>query len=152
MITLKNFLEQKMNNLNLNDIKIIDLSRIYNKNGDVMHFLKSTDQGFKKFGEVYFSWINYRCIKAWKKHNKMTLNLVVPIGNVMFVFHLPGHSEYREVKIGSLNYKRIIVPPGIWFGFKGLDKSKNLVSNFADIVHDPNESLNVSKDYFSYKW
>ena len=61
MITLKNFLEQKMNNLNLNDIKIIDLSRIYNKNGDVMHFLKSTDQGFKKFGEVYFSWINYRC-------------------------------------------------------------------------------------------
>ena len=110
------------------------------------------DKEFNKFGEVYFSWINYRCIKAWKKHNRMTLNLVVPLGSVMFVFHLPEQSEFREVEIGFSNYKRIIVPPGIWFGFKGLDKSKNLVSNFADIVHDPSESSNVSKEYFSYKW
>ena len=39
------------------------------------------------FGEIYFSNINSLCIKAWKKHKIMTLNLIVPIGKVRFVFH-----------------------------------------------------------------
>ncbi len=141
-----------MTNISLKDIKLINLSRIHNKNGDVMHFMKSGDNDFIKFGEVYFSWINYKSIKAWKKHNYMTLNLVVPLGNVKFVFHIPEQKEFRIEEVGLSNYKRIVVPPGIWFGFEGLDKDKNLVSNFADIEHDPSECSNVGKDFFSYSW
>ena len=142
-----------MSKLSLNDIKIIDLAKIHNKNGDVMHFLKCTDKEFNKFGEVYFSWINYRCIKAWKKHNRMTLNLVVPFGAVRFVFHIPSNKKlFRVEEIGNSNYNRITVPPGIWFGFKGIGKKNNLVSNFADIVHDPNEVEKVEKEKFLYNW
>ena len=141
-----------MTGVSLRDIQLIKLSRIHNKNGDIMHFIKSSDNGFIEFGEVYFSWINYKGIKAWKKHNQMTLNLVVPLGNVKFVFHIPERNEFRVEAIGLSNYKRIVVPPGIWFGFEGLDKTKNLVSNFANIVHDPNEYSNVDKDFFSYNW
>ena len=43
-----------------------------------MHGIKKNDTGYVGFGEVYFSYINPKAVKAWKKHNRMTLNLVVP--------------------------------------------------------------------------
>ena len=142
-----------MSYLSLNDIKICKLDRISVDGGDVMHFLKSNDKGYKKFGEIYFSWVNMGVVKAWKKHNKMTLNLVVPYGQVKFVFHLPSKKEiFRVEEIGNLNYNRITVPPGIWFGFKGIGKNENLVSNFADILHHPDEVERVKKENFLYKW
>ena len=61
-------------------------------------------------------------------------------------------NKFRVENIGLSNYSRIIVPPGIWFGFKGLSKNNNLVSNLANIKHDPQESINVEKNFFSYKW
>ena len=48
--------------------------------------LKQNDQGYKNFGEVYFSKINYEAVKAWKFHERMNLNLIVPIGNVSLYF------------------------------------------------------------------
>ena len=37
-----------------------------------------------EFGEVYFSSIKPKSVKAWKLHKKMTLNIVVPVGKVRF--------------------------------------------------------------------
>ena len=136
----------------LKEIKVVKLKKIPTDGGDVLHFLKNGDQGYKRFGEIYFSQIKYGKVKAWKKHLKMTLNLVVPVGNVRFVFYSPNKDIFRVEEIGSSNYSRIIVPPGIWFGFKGLSKDNNLVSNLANIKHDPLESINVERNFFSYKW
>ena len=47
--------------------------------------------------------------------------------------------EYEEVILSPNEYIRLTVPPGIWFGFKGLGKPVNLISNIADIEHDPSE-------------
>ena len=48
------------------------LEIIDNVNGQIMHALKKSDLGFQDFGEVYFSHIKYKKIKAWKRHMKMT--------------------------------------------------------------------------------
>ena len=85
-----------MTNIDLNSIVIEKLKKIATPGGDIMHFLKSSSNGYRKFGEVYFSWINENAIKAWKKHNKMTLNLVVPIGKVKFVFHDNKKPKYLK--------------------------------------------------------
>ena len=55
--------------------------------GNVLHGMKSIDNGFNGFGEIYFSWIKENNVKAWKKHNLMTLNLIVPLGKVEFLFY-----------------------------------------------------------------
>jgi dTDP-4-dehydrorhamnose 3,5-epimerase len=142
-----------MKQVSLNDIKVIELNKIStNKSGEVMHYIKRSDIGYIDFGEVYFSWINYGMIKAWKKHLKMTLNLVVPYGSVRFVFYLPDEDKFRIEEIGYKNYKRIVVPPGIWFGFKGIENEKNLVSNFSDVQHNPNEVMQVDKNKFIFDW
>ena len=138
-----------MSSISLQNIKILKLKKFPTDGGDVLHFIKDGDVGFKNFGEVYFSNVKYGKVKAWKKHLNMTMNLVVPVGEVKFVFHLPeSKNKFRVENIGLSNYSRIIVPPGIWFGFKGLSKNNNLVSNLANIKHDPQESINVEKNFF----
>ena len=136
----------------LDKILIHSLKEIDVAEGNVLHALKKTDQGYENFGEVYFSKISFNAIKAWKFHEKMSLNLVVPIGNVKFVFFNECDKSFKEITIGENNYKRIYVPPQIWFGFMGLDENVNLVMNIADIVHDPEEVTKKDLDEFKYDW
>jgi dTDP-4-dehydrorhamnose 3,5-epimerase len=139
----------------LNNIKITPLDRVEILGGDVLHAMKSSDIGYAGFGEAYFSFINYGSIKAWKRHTRMVMNLVVPVGRVKFVFHMPENqltNSFRVVEIRKDNYSRITVPPGIWFGFQGLEKSQSLVLNISDITHDPNEVERKTINEIAYDW
>ena len=142
-----------MTDLSLNDILVTPLKRIPTDGGDVMHALKNSDNGFNGFGEVYFSWVKKGAIKAWKCHQRMTLNLVVPLGEVCFVFHLTEEKdEFRTEKLGNDSYSRLTIPPGIWFGFHGIASGSSLLMNVADMEHDSNEVLNKPISGFSYNW
>ena len=66
----------------LTPLKIIDVP-----GGAVLHGMKSSDPGYSGFGEAYFSRVEPGVIKAWKKHNLMTLNLVVCAGRIKFVVY-----------------------------------------------------------------
>jgi dTDP-4-dehydrorhamnose 3,5-epimerase len=139
----------------LNNIKITSLNQVENLGGDVFHAMKSSDVGYAGFGEAYFSFINYGSIKAWKRHTRMVMNLVVPVGRVKFVFHMPDDNSaksFRVLEIGKDNYSRLTVPPGIWFGFQGLEKSQNLILNISDISHDPSEVERRTVNEIEYDW
>lgn len=119
--------------------------------GDVLHALKKTDIGFEEFGEFYFSKIKYKKIKAWKMHTKITLNLVVPFGNVEFAIR-NDEGDFQTITIGENNYKRLTIPPGIWHGFKGLNKEFSLIASVIDKPHDPSEIMRKELGYFNYEW
>jgi len=118
----------------------------------VMHGLKSFDNSYDGFGEVYFSWISKNYIKGWKRHTKMTMNLIVPYGSVRFVFFESKKQNYTNKIIGVENYVRITVPPGIWFAFQGLYSSQSLVVNIANIPHDRKEVEKKPLNYFDFNW
>ena len=134
------------------NIIITPLASIYTEGGDVKHFLKANEDSFNGFGEAYFSFIEFGKIKAWKFHTKLTMNLVVPVGNVGFVFYDESNSSFNKYIIGESNYKRITVPPKIWFGFKGIGSRNNLVVNIADHNHDPSESMKKPINFLKYEW
>lgn len=141
--------------IGIDKVIVTPLLRIQTDGGDVLHGIKNSDSGFIKFGEVYFSLINFNQVKAWKRHLQMTLNLVVPIGQVRFVFNngeIKNSSEYKVIEIGEDNYARITVPPGIWVGFKGLRNSQNLIMNVASQPHDDTEIQRIPKNDFSFGW
>ena len=94
------------------------LKQFHLEEGDVLHALKSNEEEFKGFQEAYFSIINPYKIKGWKKHLKMTMNLIVPIGSVRFIFYDEKKNFLESIVIGEENYLRITVPPNIWFGFR----------------------------------
>ena len=139
--------------VNLDDILVTPLKRISTVGGDVMHALKDSDPGFNAFGEIYFSWINHGAVKAWKCHQSMTLNLVVPLGEVIFVFHMANEkNSFRTENIGEDRYVRLTVPPGIWFGFQGKASGSSLLVNVSDEKHDSDEVERKSVNEFVYEW
>ncbi|CAL61314.1 putative dTDP-4-dehydrorhamnose 3,5-epimerase [Herminiimonas arsenicoxydans] len=141
-----------MGAISLDHILVTPLARITVEGGDVLHAIKHSDSGYVDFGEAYFSWVAMGAIKAWKRHTRMTMNIVVPVGQVRFVFHLGGEDSFRIEEIGVEHYARITVPPGIWFGFQGMAEPQSLVLNIADIPHDPSEVERATLSHNNYAW
>ncbi len=141
--------------MNLQKIQVTQLGRIATPGGDVMHAMKYCDTGFAGFGEAYFSWVNAGAVKAWKRHLRMTMNIIVPLGQVRFVFRsleLQDGEKFREVTVGEGFYSRITVPPGIWFGFQGMGECPSLVLNLASILHDPSEVERLGLSEIKFNW
>lgn len=131
------------------------LKQIYHPKGDVFHGMKKSDPGFTDFGEAYFSTIYAGDIKPWKKHLRMTLNLVVPVGKIRFVIYddrtgSATHDQTMTVEIGQDNYMRLTVPSGVWMAFEGMGEGLNLLLNIADLEHDPDEVQRAELDRYTY--
>jgi len=142
-----------MGTMTVEMIAVTALDRISVDGGDVLHAIKRVDPGFIDFGEAYFSGINVGYVKAWKRHLAMTLNIVVPVGSVQFVF-VDELGGIREEIIGTEvgRYVRLTVPPGIWFGFKGLFSPRSILMNVADIPHEPHEVERLAVNSFNFDW
>ena len=131
----------------IDGVIITPLNIIPHEKGDIFHAMRVDSPGYVGFGEAYFSTIKFGEIKAWKKHFKMTLNLIVPIGEVKFVLYDDRENSktnkiFNEIILSKENYNRLTIPHEIWMGFKGLAKSDNIILNIANYVHDPEEQVN----------
>jgi len=135
----------------LDGVILTPLKQIHNPKGDIFHAMKKSDEGFDGFGEAYFSTINLDDIKGWKKHTKMTLNVVVPFGEIEFVLYDEKKREFLNVKLSQKNYQRLTVKAGLWMAFRGLEKSSMLL-NLASIEHDPSEAVALELNEISYEW
>ena len=143
----------------IDGVVIVPLKQIVDERGKVMHMMRYDSEGFAGFGEIYFSCVYPEAIKGWHIHKKMTLNYAVPTGNIKFVLYddRPESStkgEVQEIFLGSYNYCRIVVPPNIWNGFKGVGTEMAIVANCASIAHDPNEidRRDPLDPYIPYDW
>jgi len=116
-----------------------DLSIIADDRGDIMHMMRRDSPWFEDFGEVYFSKINHRAVKAWKRHQQMTQNLVVPMGQIKLVTYDAAIHEVDEVILGTNAYQLVVIPPMIWYGFQGLADPESLIVNCADLPHSATE-------------
>ena len=135
----------------MDGVILTPLKQIHNPKGDIFHAIKKSDTGFAGFGEAYFSTINQDDIKGWKKHTEMTLNLVVPIGEIEFVIYDEEIKEFFSVKLSQNNYQRLTVKPNFWMAFRGLGEY-NMLLNLASIEHDPNEAINIDLKDIVYEW
>jgi len=139
--------------------------RISAPGGDVFHAIKSGEPGFAGFGEAYFSTIESRLVKPWKRHLRMTLNLVVISGKVRFVVH-----DLREGSVSfgcteafdvgpepsmaaeDAGYARLTVPPGLWMAFQGRSDRRSILLNLADLQHDPGEVERQTLEFIPFNW
>ena len=135
----------------MDGVILTPLKQINNLKGDIYHAMKKSDDGFDGFGEAYFSTIYKDAIKGWKKHTQMTLNLVVPLGEIKFVVYDENIKEFFSVKLSKNNYQRLTIQAGLWTAFIGMEKS-NILLNLASIEHNPNEAINMELDAVKYDW
>lgn len=139
-------------------VQISELKVIAHPLGDVFHGLKASERSFAGFGEAYFSSVKHGSIKGWKKHTRMTLNLVVPVGEVRFVMfddraESSSFGRFFEVKLSrDHNYARLTVPPRVWMAFQGVGVAENILLNIASIEHDPHEAVSKRLEEIVYEW
>ena len=143
----------------IQDVNIKPLKIIPDDRGKIMHMLRSDDDNFEKFGEIYFSTIFHGMIKAWHLHKEATLNYVCVSGEVKLVLY-DGRKEsktlgmHQEIILSPKNYMLVKIPPNIWNGFKGLSKNESIIANCLNQPH--NEKEMVRKDpfdkSFKYNW
>ena len=140
-------------------VYFLQLNPIITTGGKVMHAVKGLDDNLPDFGECYFSTAKSKDPKAWKKHSKMICNLFVPKGSVKFVFYDDraddeNNHSITEFNLSEKNYGRLIIHPGIWFGFAGIDEGESIVLNVSNILHDPAESIRLEPgtDKIPYTW
>lgn len=141
----------------LHGVVLTPLKKIEHPAGDVYHGMKRSENSFVGFQEAYFSTVKYGIIKPWKKHLKMTLNIIVPVGCIRFVLYddrvkSPSNGQYMEVTLSLDNYARLTVPPNIWMAFKGEGKSTNLLLNIADMEHMPSEIVRKELADIDFIW
>lgn len=124
------------------------LKQIIHPKGDVFHGLKHSDKGFEGFGEAYFTTVRHGQVKGWKKHRRMVMNLVVPVGSICLYLRDDITGKVIRFMLGSENYGRVTVPAGYWMAFEGVGPSLNLMLNLASIEHDPLEAVNMPLETF----
>lgn len=135
---------------------------IADERGPLMHMARSDWPEFAGFGEIYFSCIAPGAVKAWRRHTRMTMQLAVPSGAVEVVLYdaRPDSATNGKLHIELLSpastdtYALLIVPPGIWNGFRGIADETSIVANCASIPHDPDEAEKCSQDdpAIPYTW
>ncbi len=133
--------------MTISGLNVVPLRIISDERGSVMHMLRADSAYFAGFGEIYFSKVLRGAVKGWKRHTRMTLNLAVPVGRIRLVaFDDRADSTTRsaclDLVLGALDYKLVIVPPGVWMAFQGLADGESLLANCATIPHDPAEAEN----------
>jgi dTDP-4-dehydrorhamnose 3,5-epimerase len=136
--------------INLDKIRIKKYNIVKNKNGIILKILNNKQSNLKFYKDAYFSFVKYNKIKGWKKHKRMTMTLVVPVGKVKFVFY--DDDKFKSIIIGDNRFYKIIVPPNIWFAFKGISKDKNVVFNLANVKHNDKEVVRKRNNEIKYNW
>jgi len=143
----------------IQDVKIKPLKIIPDNRGKIMHMLRSDDDNFEKFGEIYFSTIYQNVVKAWHLHKEATLNYVCVSGEVKLVLYddrkeSKSFKMHQEIILSPKNYFLVTIPPNIWNGFKGLSENESIIANCLNQPH--NEKEMVRKDLtdktFKYNW
>lgn len=134
------------------------LKHIIVPKGDIYHALKSTDQGYVGFGEAYFSQIEYGEIKGWKRHNRMTLNIIVPVGKIKFIVYddrdgSPTCGQFEEHTLSLEYYQRLTLSPGLWMAFIGVGDCISMLMDIIPEPHDPQEAdrKDLSEIPYSFK-
>ena len=135
----------------MDGVTLTPLKHIVLEKGDVLHALKATENTYCGFGEAYFTQIKYGLIKGWKRHNKMTLNLVVIHGKVKFVIYDEVSNQFEEIVLSpEYNYQRLTLAPGLWMAFQGMSEEISTILDIIPNTHDPLEADNKSLSEINY--
>lgn len=143
----------------IHDVQVIPLRRIPDERGTIFHMLRSTDAHFTSFGEIYFSTIYKGVVKGWHRHREMTLHYACVFGRIKLVMFddregSPSRGKLMEVFLGPDQHALVIIPPGVWNGFKGMTDPHAIVANCCSHPHDPSRSdrLDPFKNDIPYDW
>jgi len=115
-------------------VKTKKLKVIPDERGRLMEMLRSDDELFITFGQVYLTTAYPGVVKGWHYHKKQTDNMVVVKGMMKIVLYdaREGSStkgEVNEFFMGIHNTILLQIPPFVFHGFKCIGEEEAMVIN-----------------------
>jgi len=114
-----------MGEIMIDGVKTKKLKVVPDERGFLMEIMRSDDDLFEKFGQVYLTTAYPDVVKAWHFHKKQTDNFTCIRGMMKVALYdarekSPTYKEINEFFIGEQNPLLISVPPGVYHGFKSV--------------------------------
>jgi len=114
---------------------------IPDERGRVMEILRSDDELFKKFGQVYITTVYPGVVKGWHYHKIQFDNITCIKGMIKLVLYdardgSRTKGEVNEFFIGIHNPQIIQIPPLVFHGFKGIDTEESIIINCPTEVYN----------------
>jgi dTDP-4-dehydrorhamnose 3,5-epimerase len=138
-----------------------DLRVIPDERGRLMEILRSDDDGFRAFGQVYLSTTYPGVVKAWHLHHVQDDNFCCVKGMVKLVLYdgregSPTRGMLTEYFIGEHNPLLVRVPAGVHHGWKCISEEESFVINVPNepYHHDAPDEHRVPWDSpdIPYSW
>ncbi|MBN1572485.1 MAG: dTDP-4-dehydrorhamnose 3,5-epimerase family protein [Deltaproteobacteria bacterium] len=125
-------------------VKIKELKVIPDERGRLMEILRSDDEIFEKFGQVYLTAAYPGVVKAWHYHKLQTDHMTVVKGMMKVVLFddregSKTKGEVMEIFMGEHNQLLVKIPPGVYHGFKCISETEAVVINVPTEVYNREE-------------
>lgn len=145
----------------IKDVQVKKLKVIPDERGRLMEILRSDEEIFEKFGQVYMTTAYPGVIKAWHYHKKQDDYFTCISGAMKLALYdaRKDSATYKEVNefIVSLDNPILVkIPRFVYHGFKCVGDKEAIVINMPTLPYDHNEPDEYRIDTFAndipYDW
>lgn len=145
----------------IQDVRVKQLKVMPDERGRLMEMLRSDDEVFMKFGQVYLTTAYPGVTKAWHFHRVQTDHFVVVHGMMKVVLYdsrenSSTHGMINEFFMGDHNPILLQIPPLVYHGFKCISEHEALVINVPTELYnyaEPDEyRLDPHDSEIPYDW
>lgn len=145
----------------IDGVKVKKLKIIPDERGRLMEILRSDDENFSKFGQVYMTTAYPGVVKAWHYHKKQDDNFTCVHGKMKLALYdarpkSPTFKEVNEFIIGPDDPMLVAIPKHVYHGFKCISDVEALVINTVTRPYDykkPDEyRLDAYENDIPYDW
>ncbi len=128
----------------IDGVKIRKFRVIPDERGRLMEMLRSDDDFFMKFGQIYMTTAYPGTVKAWHYHKKQIDNFICVKGMMKVVLYdgrpeSPTFKEITEFFIGEHNPILLQIPAIVYHGFKCISEQEAMVINCPTEVYNYKE-------------
>ena len=128
----------------IDGVKIKELKVIPDERGRLMEILRSDDDTFARFGQVYMTTAYPGVVKAWHYHKIQADNMAVVFGMMKLVLYdgreqSPTKGEVMEIFFGEHHPCLVTIPPMIYHGFKCISDKEAIVVNVPTEAYNRRE-------------
>jgi len=141
-------------------VKTKNLRMLSDERGWLTEILRSDDEIFEKFGQVYATAAYPDVVKAWHMHKKQDDYFTCINGRAKLVLYdsrdgSKTKGEINEFIIGKENPLLVKIPREVWHGFKAVDETAIIVNVPTELYNykNPDEHrLPPDTDKIPYDW
>ena len=136
--------------MNLNEVKIKKLVIHKDERGYLFEGLRKDDSMFNgEYGQCLISVVYAGIIKGFHKHEKQTDYTLCAKGKVLYI--VSDGKEIKKIILDGEDPLLVKVPPGLWHGYKALEKEAILI-HIMDTIYDLEDTEAKDPHSFGDVW